>query len=209
MNAPIERGICPCCHRSLPVDACEDLARFEQLEGELEARVFLIEDQDYAGLVAHLEEIVARRGGDLYAVKDLGEAYVMNGEPRRAIDLLAPVHRRWPDFEDVQWVILDALFAQGLDESCFEWSRAVHVLRLGGEALDLCHGYLEQKRDPRDLEELYCELLSHGYLAFDERQLLAALEQDARFAVDEGPYWTAVALKAGAGERVDTGRSRP
>ncbi len=199
MSASIETRICPCCHRSLPPDACLELARFEQLEGELEARAFLIEDRDYAGLVAHLEEIVARREGDLYAVKDLGEAYVMNGEPRRAIELLAPVHRRWPDFEDVRWVILDALFAQGLDETCFDWARPVSVLRPGGRVLEICRGYLEQKREPRDLEELYCELLSHGYLVFDERQLLIALEQDPKFAVDEGPYWTAVALRAGVG----------
>ncbi len=200
MSPTTETRICPCCHRHLP-DACPEpagtLARFEQLEGELEARVSLIEEQDFSGLVAHLEEIVARRSGDLYAVKDLGEAYVMNGEPQRAIELLAPVHRRWPDFEDVQWVILDALFAQGRDETCFDWSRSVEVLRPGVEVLDLCRGYLEGRREPCDLEELYCELLSHGYLTFSERQLRSALERDARFAVDEGPYWTAVALKAG------------
>ncbi len=197
MSTATENRICPCCHRSLPPDACDDLARFEQLEGELRTRVRLIENRDHAGLVAHLEGIVARRGEDLYAVKDLGEAYVMNGEPRRAIELLTPVHRRRPDFEDVQWVILDALFAQGKDETCFQWKSVLRVLRLGSEVLDACRVHLERKREPRDLEELYCELLSLGYLTFDERQLLAALDQDPRFAVDEGPYWTAVGLAAG------------
>ncbi len=194
MSTPTEKPICPCCHRRLPPDAGGDLARFEQMESELEARVGLIENRDFAGLVAYLEEVVARRDDDLYAVKDLGEAYVMNGEPERAIELLTPVHRRRPDFEDVQWVILDALFAQGGDETCFQWTRALTVLRIGAGVLDACWAYLGRKREPRDVEELYCELLSLGYLAFDERQLLAALNEDPRFRVDEGPYWTAVGL---------------
>jgi len=196
MSQPTANRICPCCHRNLPPDACGDLARFERAEGELAARVGMIESRDYAGLVAHLEEVVSRRDGDLYAVKDLGEAYVMNGEPQRAIELLAPVHRRRPDFEDVQWVILDALFAQGKDESYFQWTRPLTVLRLGAGVLDACWAFLERKGEPRDLEELYCELLSLGYLAFDEAQLLAALGRDSRFRVDEGPYWTAVGLAA-------------
>ena len=198
MSASTDHRICPCCHRRLPPDACDDLPRYEQLEADLEARVELIEKRDFAGLVAYLEEVVARRDGDLYAVKDLGEAYVINGEPQRAIELLTPVHRRRPDFEDVQWVILDALFAQGQDETCFQWTRALSVLRLGSGVLDACWAYLEGKGEPLDLEELYCELLSLGYLAFDERQLRSALEEDPRFRVDEGPYWTAVGL-AGAG----------
>ncbi len=202
MSTSTDTPICPCCHRRLPPDACGDLTHFEQFEraslaplmDDLEARVELIENRDYAGLVVYLEEVVARRDGDLYAVKDLGEAYVMNGEPERAIELLTPVHRRRPDFEDVQWVILDALFAQGQDETCFQWTRALSVLRLGAGVLDACWAYLGGKREPRDLEELYCELLSLGYLAFDEGQLLAALAEDPRFKVDEGPYWTAVGL---------------
>lgn len=194
MNVSTDHRTCPCCHRRLPPDACDDLARLEQLEGDLEARVGLIERRDYAGLVAYLEEVVARRDGDLYAAKDLGEAYVMNGEPQRAIELLAPVHRRRPDFEDVQRVILDALFAQGQDETCFQWTRPLPVLRLGTGVLDACWAYLEGKNEPRDLEELYCELLSLGYPAFDERQLRLALGEDPRFRVDEGPYWTAVGL---------------
>ncbi len=197
MSTSNEGGICPCCRRRLSPAAVANFERMEQLEEDLEARSELIEDQDFAGLVSYLEEVVARRDGDLYAVKDLGEAYLMSGEPQRAIELLAPVHRRRPDFEDVQWVILDALFSQGRDETCFQWTRALTVLRLGAGVLDACWAYLERKGEPRDLEELYCELLSLGYLAFDERQLLAALGEDPRFKVHEGPYWTEVGLAAG------------
>lgn len=195
MNPSTNHRICPCCHRPMPIDGCEP-SRFERLTDDLEARVELIEKRDWAGLVAYLEQVIARRDGDLYTVKDLGEAYVMNGEPQRAIELLTPVHRRRPDFADVQWVILDALFAQGRDETCFQWTRPLSVLRLGTGVLDACWAYLDRKSEPGDLEELYCELLSLGYLAFNESQLLAALEEDPRFEVDEGPYWTAVGLSS-------------
>jgi hypothetical protein len=206
MNTPTDRRICPCCHRRLPPTACLEPARREQLASislaplrgdELAAQVELIEDRDFAGLVAHLEKIVARRDGDLTAVKDLGEAYLMNGQPERAIELLAPVHRRWPDFEDVRWVILDALFCLGRDETGFVWTRAPAVLRPGAGVRDACWAYLARKGEPRDLEELYCELLALGYCAFDERRLLADLARDPRFAVEEGPYWTAVGLATG------------
>ncbi len=194
MCSPIENRICPCCHRRLETGAYYELARIERRESERSTRVGLIETQDYAGLVAYLERVLARREGDLYAIKDLGEAYVMDGQPERAVELLAPIHRQRPDFEDIKWVILDALFAQGKDETCFRWTRPLSVLRLGAGVLDACWAYLEAKGEPRDVEEVYCELLSLGYCAFDERQLTAALDRDRRFAVDEGPYWTAVGV---------------
>ncbi len=193
-NEMIRGQICPCCRRRLAPEAEVGLQQFQQLQEDLEARSGLIENRDFAGLVSYLEELVVHREGDLYAVKDLGEAYVMNGEPQRAIELLTPVHRRRPDFEDLQWVILDALFSQGRDETSFEWTRPLTVLRLGAGVLDACWAYLEQQADPCDLEELYCELLALGYLAFDELQLLAALRGDSRFKVEEGPYWTAVSI---------------
>ncbi len=194
MNEIKQDQICPCCRRRLLAESETDLQQYRQLEEDLEARSGLIENRDFAGLVSYLEELVVHREGDLYAVKDLGEAYVKNGEPQRAIELLTPVHRRRPDFKDVQWVILDALFSLGRDETCFQWTRPLTVLRLGTGVLDACWAYLEQQADPCDLEELYCELLALGYLAFDELQLLSALRGDSRFKVEEGPYWTAVRI---------------
>ena len=197
MTPSTDHRLCPCCRRRLPPALVGGEPCFDELERDLRARVELIEDRNHAGLVAYLEEVVARRDGDLYALKDLGEAYVMDGQPERAIELLAPVHRRWPDFEDVCWVILDALYAMGRDETGFAWTRAPAVLRPGAGVRDACWAYLARKGAPRDLEELYSELLALGYCAFDERRLLADLERDPRFEVEEGPYWTAVGLAAG------------
>ena len=46
----------------------------EELEDELRIKVELIELEDFPGLVAYLEGIVARCPDDAYAVRDLGEA---------------------------------------------------------------------------------------------------------------------------------------
>ncbi|MCP3961878.1 MAG: tetratricopeptide repeat protein [bacterium] len=157
----------------------------EELEDELEIKVDLIDRENYAGLVAYLERIVDRRPGDAYAVKDLGEAYVMNGEPEKALELLEPLYRRAPQFEAVQWVILDALFALGRDEGDFEWVEVPAVVRLGADALEACFEALARERAVSDVEGLYCRLLGRGYCASSEEELLEALRGDRRFDIRE------------------------
>ncbi|MEM7355521.1 MAG: hypothetical protein AAF657_32205, partial [Acidobacteriota bacterium] len=101
----------------------------DEIERELQTRLDLIEAEDPEGLVTFLEGVVRRRPEDAYAAKDLGEAYVLQGEPLAALELLTPLHRRHPHFEDVQWVLLDALFAAGRDEDSFDWIRRPPVVR--------------------------------------------------------------------------------
>ena len=156
----------------------------EELEDELGIKVELIELEDYPGLVAYLEGVVARRPDDAYGVKDLGEAYVMNGEAEKALELLAPLYRRAPQFEAVHWVILDALFALGRDEDGFEWLEQPSVVRLDADAVDGCYEYLKRQRKTSDVEGLYSQLLCRGYCAFSEGELLEVLRDDERFVID-------------------------
>ena len=174
-------------------------ALLDELESELQTKLELIEKEDYASLVDYLEEVVERRPDDAYAAKDLGEAYVLQGEAGKALELLAPWHRRHPRFEDVQWVILDALFASGRDERSFEWVEEPTVVRLGAETVDLCYDFSHGLDTARDVADLYSELLCEGYCAFSEEQLLAALRSDRRFVVvgDE------IGLAKTVGERPD------
>ena len=160
----------------------------EELETELEAKLELLEAEDYAGLVAYLERLVERRPDDAYAIKDLGEAYLLNGEPAKALGLLAPLHRRAPHFEDPQWVILDALFALGRDEQGFDWVEEPEVVRLDRRTIETCRTYLEFRGRPVDVRDLYSELLGEGYCAFTESELLEALRRDERFVVGEGGW---------------------
>ncbi|MEM7356530.1 MAG: hypothetical protein AAF657_37285, partial [Acidobacteriota bacterium] len=102
-----------------------------------------------------------------------------------ALELLTPLHRRHPHFEDVQWVLLDALFAAGRDEDSFDWIRRPPVVRLTPLTLELCYHLVDDRDGPWELEDLYAELLCEGYCAFSEEGLRTALRRDGRFAVRE------------------------
>lgn len=175
--------ICPLCRRSLPARAptaepALDLAR----------RVELIENEDYEGLVRYFEKLVAARPDDAYAVRDLGEAHVLNGDPERALEILERLHARVPRDETIHWVILDALYALGRDERDFDWRYRVRVVHLGDAVLDACAGYLRRERRTRYAEDLYWALLRVGYCAFSVEDLVAALAEDRRFAIEDEVY---------------------
>ncbi len=108
----------------------------------------------------------------------------LNDSPAPPVALLAPLYARAPHFEAAQWVILDALFASGRDETAFEWLEVPAVVRLDDEALDACFRDLELRRRPQDVEALYSRLLCRGYCAFSEDKLLSALRDDGRFVVE-------------------------
>ncbi len=76
------------------------------------------------------------------ALCELGFAHVLNGQPEKAIALLAESHRKEPWVRSVQRVILEALFAQGKDETAFDWRELMPVFRLDSSVLDRCHEIL-------------------------------------------------------------------
>ncbi len=101
----------------------------------------LREKEDYAGLVAHCEAVVEWSCGP-GALCELGFAHVLNGQPEKAIALLAESHRKEPWVRSFQRVILEALFALGKDETAFEWRELMPVFRLDSSVLDRCHEIL-------------------------------------------------------------------
>lgn len=177
-------GTCPYCSgRHSKSYLCE--AQFEAWEIPYE----LHERQDYAGLVAHYQAVVEWEGRDRNSLYDLGEAYVLNGEPEKAIELLAAPHRQDPRNKEFQRVILDALFALGKDETGFDWVERIPVYRLDDSSLlDRCHAFLKPKRLPRDAEELRLELELEGYCAFSREELLEAIRRDRRFVVEDDEF---------------------
>ena len=160
-------------------------------EYELEGAVIdqeLIDDEDWKGLIAVRKRYASQRPGEPHALWAVADAYLLSGEPEPALAILAPLHRRCPDHPDIQWSILDALFALGRCEEDFDWLERPAVLRLGPEVLDRCYEYLRPKRRPRTVSDVSCRLMSRGYLTFDEDELARALREDDRFIVssDEG-----------------------
>ena len=81
-------------------------------------------------------------------------------------------------------MILDALFATGLDETDFPWFEAPVVVRLNDDTLGWCFRDLEERGRAEDVEGIYSCLLGRGYCAFGEDELLSALRTDGRFIVE-------------------------
>ena len=154
---------------------------FEDWEGDYE----LINKGDFEGLIKYRERIAKNNPNDVYSQWSLGEAYILNKEFEKAIEFLTNLHRKYPDHEDIQYSILDALFSIGKNEKDFEWVLAPVVVRLNSGVLDYCYDLLKRKRIARELNDLYSELMSMGYLAFNENDLLNYLSTDGRFEIEK------------------------
>ncbi|OGV77817.1 MAG: hypothetical protein A3K19_16250 [Lentisphaerae bacterium RIFOXYB12_FULL_65_16] len=185
-------------HRPGPVDdVWDDDDGFEDWEGY----AALVEAEDYPALVAYCEADVRRHPRDVYAQARLGGAYVLNGQYQTAIDFLGPCHQGCPESGDIQFAILDALFALGRTENDFAWVAKPVVVRLDRAILDRCWEYL--RRRPRgayvvaDLKALF---IMDGYIKFTCAELHQALVADSRFKVDaaDDPHGAEVRVVRGS-----------
>ncbi len=201
MTRKAKAATCPYCSgRHSKSHLCE--AEFEAWEIDYE----LHQKQDYAGLVAHYRAVVEWESGGHHGLFNLGEAYVLNGEPEKAIELLREPHRQSPRDEEFQHVILDALFALGKDETDFDWVERIPVYRLDDSSfLDRCHAFLKPKRQPLDAEGLRLKVGIDGYCVFTPEELLEAIRRDQRFVVEEDDFgWPEVRAR-----RKREGRRKP
>jgi len=186
----------------IPFSRCSQCDEDEGRDFEAwEEYVELYERGDFAGLVRLCEATLRRWPDDVNAQYDLGDAYVRNGQPERAIEFLTPLHRADPEQTAYQHGILDALFALGRTEQDFAWLRAPRVYRVGPALLDACFRYLRRKRRPRLVLELVGAVLDEAYQAFSEDDLVAALHGDGRFVVEEGSGLPKVTVARGGRRR--------
>jgi tetratricopeptide (TPR) repeat protein len=189
MSANDKQGTCPYCGRRHS-SGSDDLCAAEIEGWQVDHR--FREQKDYAGLIEHYRAVVARRPDDLYALYYLGDAYVLNGEPEKAIELLSGPHRQHPYCHDFQHVLLDALFALGRDETDFDWAEEIPVYRIGQSVLDRCHAFLKPKRKPRMIDELFHLFVVSGYCLFTREDLLEAVRRDDRFVVEEEEWFPGI-----------------
>ena len=141
----------------------------------------LISKGDYEGLKRLRKEKAKSDPADIDAQWRLGEAYVLCKEYEKAIDYFTPIYRENPDNGNIEYSILDALFALGKSERDFKWVSVPEVIRLNNEVSDFCYDYLKGKRKARNLDDVYCQLIVEGYLTFNEEELLNHLIKDGRF----------------------------
>lgn len=135
------------------------------------------------------------------AWREVGRAHLWSGEPDRALEVLAPLHRVRPWDREVQHLMLDALFALGRSEADFPWTLEPVVLRLEPSTLEHLHEVLARNRGPVTLLDLLLAALETGYPTFTAAELLEALAADRRFAVHLSGLAPEAAVVACAGER--------
>jgi len=145
------------------------------------------DNKDFPGLVQFCKKRVKQNPDDMNAQSYLGDAYVLNGEYKRAIKFMSEHHRKYSWNGNYQYVILDALFALGKTEDDFDWIERPVILRISPGIIDTCYEFLRPKRNPRSINEIHVEFIPKGYLLFTKYDLLNALKADERFIV-ESPY---------------------
>lgn len=143
--------------------------------------------EDFAGWLEGAGGDVATapsaRPDDPASRRELGRAHLLSGEPHRALDTLAPLHRSRPWDREVQFLMLDALFLLGKTETEFPWTAEPVVVRVDPELLHRFHDLLRREGRPATVLDLILAATAEGYPAFQARELLKALEADPRFAV--------------------------
>lgn len=138
---------------------------------------------DVQGLIRLRQQWVAEDPSNIHFLEDLAEAHVMAQQWESVIDLLTPVHARWPARETVQRYLLEALFALGRCEKDFQWKQRIPVLRLGPKVVDLCRQLVFDGGGLLVMGELYEDLSYHGFLAFDWQELGRFLRRLGDFSV--------------------------
>ena len=172
-----------------PKQYCEDIdedgssnsAEFEDWEGDY----YYYNKEDWNGLITYREQRTKNYPEDLDVQWQLGEAYVLNSEFEKALEYLEKLYYKDPYNVNVKDSILDALFGLDRTENDFNWIEKPTVLRLNLEIIDICYNLLKRKRKPKDIADLYIDLMCYGYLTFEENDLLEAILNDGRFMVND------------------------
>lgn len=158
---------------------------FERMEYWCEEYQRLSDAKDHPGLIASCQERWERDPHDLHGLEALAYAHLNNGDPKNAIRVVEAHYRKDPEHPLYQAVILDAIHSQGEPIDSFDWILAPGVAHLDSELLDWLYRSLKPKRKPRELCDLWFQTYEYGHPFFSEEQLLAALQNDPRFEVEE------------------------
>lgn len=172
------------CCENIGEDGISNSTDFDEYE-DWEDDYYYFNKGDWNGLVKYREQRVKNYPKDLDVQWQLGEAYVFNNEFEKALKLLEKLYYKDPHDINVKHSILDALFGLNKTENDFNWIKKPMVLRLNLEVIDICYNLLKSKRKPKDIYELYIDLMVDGYLTFQENDLLEAILKDDRFIVED------------------------
>lgn len=144
----------------------------------------LLERKEYVELLAIRKERVEKYPDNEYAQYYLGEAYMYTKQYIKGLHYLTSIHREQPERMDIQYLILDILFAIGKTEKDYDWLEEPHILKLSEDILKDCFDYLQGKKRPRSIDEIYSNFVYKGYLIFSRKELLKKLIEDDRFIIE-------------------------
>ena len=156
---------------------------FEGWEGDFA----LIQEEKYEDLLILRKSKAIKNPNDLYAQYYYGEALIYNKMYNEAIEYLKPIYFENPDFVDVQYVILDALFLTGRNEKDFDWIEIPKVKKIDKEILNECYKCL--RKDGKTVIDLLMAYLAGKYfiyLGFTDTELRESLKCDTRFDISDG-----------------------
>jgi len=167
------------------VNSHQSFDDFDDFEG-WEYHFALMESKNYPALVKYCRQRAEKYPNDFNAQCYLAEAYNLNGDYEKSIELLSSYHKKDPSYISFQHEILDALFALGKSEDDFEWIEKPQILKISKEVIDTCYHLLMSKKTNLSILDLYTEFLmdEESYLFFTEKDLEKALIADKGFIVD-------------------------
>ncbi|MTI70559.1 MAG: tetratricopeptide repeat protein [Firmicutes bacterium] len=160
------------------------LSSFDDTE-DWECDFKFIEDKDYEGLIKYRKKCLKRYPNDSDTKWRLGEALVLNQEYEKALDYFKTIYKEEYDNINIQYSILDCIYALGKEDDDFEWIEKPEIVTKK-EAVEKCYEYLKNKRKRHSIDELYISLMIDGYLPFKEKELEDLLKEDKRFTIEEG-----------------------
>jgi tetratricopeptide (TPR) repeat protein len=164
-------------------DDSQNFGEYEEYEDD--EYFYLLEEKDYPGLIQYCMDRAAENPDDLHAKAQLGSAYILNGNYEKALSYLTECHQQYPEIDEYQHLLLDALFGMGMTEDDYDWSRKPVVLRLNKNIIDASYLYLKPKRKPRSIYDIHNEFVLKGYVTFTPEDLLLKILDDQRIVADD------------------------
>ena len=156
---------------------------FEGWEGDYE----LIQEENYEELLKLRKAKAINNPDDIYAQYYYGKALIYNNLYDEAIDYLKPIYYENPEYEDLQYVIIDALYFLGRNEKDFKWIEIPKIKKIDKELLNECYRCI-RKYGETFIESLKGHLAGKYfiYLGFTNAELIESLKNDTRFNISEG-----------------------
>jgi hypothetical protein len=173
-------------------DAFNMYDEFESWEDDYK----LLNSQQYDKLVELREKVVLAHPDDIQSVLDLCDAYCLNSEYQKSLDLLQGIYRENNDIEAIQYLILDSLRGLSRSYEDFDWVQQPVVFRLDEKTCTTCFDLVKGKRRGMSAIYLELELYNLGYMEFKTDELVEFLSEDSRFQVTtDGHPMTAIIKK--------------